>query len=208
MLCGEIHRPRRWADSEREYVRASLVCVYNELRNGLLPATMGPPIWNLPPELLIRILSFLNLSDLSTCLDVNLLFRTLIRQSVLLQYLIAREAAGVDDNPNCKLDIATRLQRLNKREYAWSRFEPNFHSSVEVLHHPSGIYDLTGGVYLLGDGDGPRPVTKGLNYVVLPSTETGMPSKELQWSRISVGRNIVDVGLGLQEHDLIAIVTL
>lgn len=165
---------------------------------------MYPHICDLPPELLIRILSFLTVPDLSSCLEVNVLFSVIIKESVLLQYLIATEIAGVRDNPNCTLDLATRLQRLDQRELAWSRFRPNFKTTIDIPHRPTGIYDLTGGLYLLGDG---IPVTKGLNCVVLPSTESGPPLNELKWTRTSVGRKIVDVGLALQEHDLVAVVT-
>ena len=86
--------------------------------------------------------------------------------------------------------------------------------SIKVNHSPSGIYDLTGGIYLLGDL--PRQV---LHWVKLPSKDDIQDGVRSEWNKIDIEelrkrpdsdgrhRTIVDMGLCIHEHDLICIVT-
>ena len=80
---------------------------------------------------------------------------------------------------------------------------------VTVPFESTGIYDFTGGAFLLGTrlhSTSRRP-TIGYSYVTLPSlTSTEDPT--LKWQGLSMGGiQILDVGLAVHEHDLIAALT-
>ena len=156
----------------------------------------------LPRELLEQILLQLDPQSLKTCALLSREFNTFIRSSITLQYLIACHAAGVLDNPRCILPYAERYEALLKREKAWSRLQPVFTKTFDVTHGPSSIYDLTAGVYLLGNTN-----YRDLHYCVLPSTPNDVP----QWIALhACGPNynwngeIIDMGMAIYEHDLIA----
>jgi hypothetical protein len=160
---------------------------------------------NLPEELIIHILSYLSLRDLVASLHSTPLLHAIFAHSAVLQYTLQCQIAGVEDNPASSLTVSERFKRLQKREIAWSNFTPDYRKTIEVPHHPSGIYDLTGGIYLLGDNLAPGEGTNAVNYVVLPGANPN--EAETKWPRIDVGRDIIDIGLALQEHDLIALIT-
>lgn len=156
------------------------------------------PLLDLPQELLFHFLSFLGISDLASCQLTNRYLRAIIKASVHLQYLIAVQAAGVESNPNCNTSTTDRLELLRKREHAWAHFLPDFERLIPVLHTPSGIYDLAGGVYLLGARS-----RLSLRYCLLPCS----PSAEATWKTLDIGRTVIDMALSVYEHDLIAVVT-
>ena len=161
----------------------------------------------LPIELLIHTLTFLPLPDILSCQRVNQFIYNVVAQSVLLQYVIEAKAACVEDNPRSTLTVSDRLALLRRREAAWAKFKFNFHIRLPPLgQRPSGIYDLTGGVYLQGQAassqNAGQQITTALNYMHLPSE-----SRDTSWSKISICREIVDIGLAMQEHNLIAVVT-
>jgi hypothetical protein len=157
----------------------------------------------LPTELLVHVLAQLPLVDLLTCQLINKHVRNTIQRSVLLQYSIATATAGVIDNPYCPLSISERLEALRKREHAWGNFVIGSRVPISVSGRPSGIYDLTGGIFLLGNAAiWDHRITTSIDYIRLPSSPPPPP-----WSRLSIHRHIVDVGLAVYEHNLIAIVT-
>ncbi|KAG6819166.1 hypothetical protein H0H93_014727 [Arthromyces matolae] len=62
-----------------------------------------------------------------------------------------------------------------------------------------GIYDLTGGIYFKGD-----MLRKSIHYCRLPSN----PSDDVSWRKIQIDKGrLVDIGVSVLEHDLIAILT-
>jgi hypothetical protein len=157
---------------------------------------------DLPPELLIRIFLDLNVLDLVSCQLTHSLLCTIIRESVILSYRKALHIAGAEDNPNSKLTTSERLDLLNAREDAWRNIHFDFRQTIDVTHNPSGIYDLTGGVYLLGDYS-----RHALHYLKLPEEPSDVP----KWSHVDVDHQwhtrIIDMAFAIYEHDLIAIVT-
>ncbi|KAF8880305.1 hypothetical protein BD779DRAFT_1094616 [Infundibulicybe gibba] len=160
---------------------------------------MSNILLELPTEILIQLLSFLPAVDLGACQLVNRHFRHLIAGSSQLKYLIAIENAGLEDNPSCKsFDISQRLEMVTQRELSWRKFQPNFVQTINIPRMPSGIYDLTNGVYLIGALN-----HLSLSYVSLPTT----PFQAATWSSINTDRPIIDMGLAIYEHDLIGIVT-
>ncbi len=144
----------------------------------------------------------LDTQDIRTCTLLSKEFNIFIRSSIVLQYLIACHAAGVVDNPRCKLSYAERYEALLKREKAWCRFQPVFGETFAVPNEPRfDIHKLSEGVYLLGDSN-----RRDLRCCTLPSTPDEVP----QWATIH-GHGpkrdwngvIIDVGMAVYEHDLI-----
>ena len=156
----------------------------------------------LPQELLIQILSYLPPKQLVSHIQlVNRHLRDLVQTSVL-QYEIATAFTGLLNNPDSTLVTAERIEALRSYEHAWRNFAIKKHQQIKVLHPSSGLYDLSQGIYVLGEslgGDSEYP-TLVLKWIDLSQDA---PS----WQRISVDRNIIDFGIAVREHDLIALVT-
>lgn len=162
----------------------------------------------LPSELSIHILSKLPAIDLFFSVQLtNRYLRTLISDSSLLQYQIALFFAGAEDNPDSSLVPVERKRALQCREKAWGEFAVGKKTTVSIKHQSSGLYDFTAGIYILGEHGGPdvEYPTTALRWLDMRQQELGVSSND--WTRICVDRNIVDFGMGVEEHDLIAIVT-
>ncbi|TFK68369.1 hypothetical protein BDN72DRAFT_841846 [Pluteus cervinus] len=155
---------------------------------------------DLPTELQIYILSLLPFSCLPTLKLVSHSFQDLIQNAVILEYHQACFQAGMVPNPHCPLPISERLNTLREREDAWSHLSIDFTKMMMVPRAPSGIYDLTGGVYLLGTAE-----RKSLMVLRLPSTQA--EANALQWEVLDVGEPFIDIGLAVQEHDLVGVLT-
>ena len=126
-----------------------------------------------------------------------------------LRYLVQMERSGVSDDLRSGISYPERLLLMQRREEAWANLD--FHKNVQVTvrFESTGIYDFTGGAFLLGTrlhSISRRPTIKYF-YVTLPSfTTTEDPT--LKWQGLSVGGiRILDVGLAVHEHDLIAALT-
>ncbi|KAJ3484819.1 hypothetical protein NLJ89_g11951 [Agrocybe chaxingu] len=152
----------------------------------------------LPCEIILNVFNYLPLHDLQTCRCTNKALHILIRDSVVLQYKMALETAQAEDNPCSLAPYSEKLEDLRASEEAWSMVKPKFAVQIPVQHHPSGIYDLTGGAYLLGNID-----RKTLHYLKLPRTLRD----DRSWRSVTVDRTIIDMGLCVFEHDLIVIIT-
>lgn len=188
---------------------------------------MYPSLFHLPTELLIRILSYLSHLALLQCRLTHPMLCRIIDDSVLLQYTLELAIAGLEDNPSpaCGLVVGDRLRSLKAQERSWRNLDFGKTVTVGVRHKSSSIYDLTGGVFLLGETNDPsHHRTDALNLVRLPSVDdfhtsghdergegssTGGRSTQMleSWSRIDIKSKLIDVGLAVQEHDLIAVVT-
>ncbi|KAF6747281.1 hypothetical protein DFP72DRAFT_920365 [Ephemerocybe angulata] len=161
---------------------------------------------SLPAEILINVLDKLDLksviSSTQTCHKIKQIFE----DSSRLQYAAELELAGMKDNPYCAMPIAERLDRLRRREDAWRELQPDFLATLPVPRAPSSIYDVTPNVYLLGVAVAPDiPLTRGIQSMRLPSEmgDTTTPFLELQMTK-----PIVDFGTSIEEHDLLAVVTM
>jgi hypothetical protein len=153
---------------------------------------------DLPTELVVQIFFHLSPIDLVSCQLTCKYLHSVVQDSVVLQYHMALIAAKASDNPCSPLPVSTKLAQLKNGERAWAILKPTFTTTIPVDHNPSGIYDLTGGVYLLGNHN-----RQDLHYLRLPSH----PDEKTGWNTIKVGRTIIDMGLCVYEHDLIAVVT-
>ncbi|KAG6867944.1 hypothetical protein C0993_009256 [Termitomyces sp. T159_Od127] len=155
---------------------------------------------DLPAEVIIQIFSYLAFADMIAISSVSVFLRTCLTTSPQLQLRFASQVASVTSNSHCQLDLNDRLRLLRRLEDGWYKFRVDFNKTLPILHEPFGIYDLTGGIYLMGDTN-----QKVLHYCRLPSSV----DESMAWSRIDLdpSLSIVDVGLSIYEHDLIAVVS-
>lgn len=155
---------------------------------------------NLPPEILVRIFLFLPLPGLLACQGVNYYLYNVISSSIELQYALhCKSATQLDtDSPHCLLSSKERMALLLDKEARWKELNHRFHSAANISFLTSGIYDLSGGVYLLGDVS-----RRTLHYTYLPNDS----DQKLVWKSITTDHSIIDMGLCVHEHDLIVIIT-
>ena len=202
---------------------------------------------DLPAEIIIKILFYLDIvSTVSIRLSSKLL-NDIFMDSVSLRYNNLLQVTGYVDKPNFVKQLEVEGQRtgpgssseenalktktevftvtekfslLQGHEAAWSSLDLHRKYPIDVVHHPSNIYDLTGGVYVLGDAqdDIITRSTRSLRYVNLDARVRiaeqaiidGSPRRrrtalsKAVWKKIDIGVDIVDVGFALAEHDLVA----
>jgi hypothetical protein len=119
---------------------------------------------------------------------------------------MAVEVAQVTDNPTSPIPISERLARLRAREEAFGEVNATWKVSVSVPFPASGLYELSGGMFWLGEVN-----RKALRYIELPSQPAEEGAPPMEWGRIALPSKesvIIDFGLGIEEHDLVAMVTL
>jgi hypothetical protein len=160
---------------------------------------------HIPPELMIRILLYLSAHDIISCKRTCRMLYDMCSDPVL-RYLVQMERCAVSDDMRPGLGYLERLRILEKREEAWATLDFRRSVQVSVPFNPSSTYDFTGGAFLLGT----RPsaddeFTVGYSYVSLPSLSE---DKKVEWKGFNLGIPILDVGLAVYEHDLIAAVTV
>jgi hypothetical protein len=172
------------------------------------PGFEAMDLLNLPRELLVEILCFLDLSDLISCKLTNRLLRDIVQTSVNIQYRMDLQFHGLTNNSACSLTIAERHTQLKARENAWEQLETNFQHTIAVPHRPSSIYDMTAGVFLLGEAGDTQFSTKSLMHLILPSLkDVGTDKITPEWSKTDPNMQVIDLAMGVEEHDLIAVVT-
>ena len=159
---------------------------------------------NLPLEILIEILCYLDVIDSYICKQTCRLLCNVISDSMKLQYFTKVKIAGMQDNPHCKLSIADRLAALERRESCWRLANWSFFTGIDVPSRWSGVYDLTSGVYLLGKSSpGLEYVTAGVQTIKLPYQDHSL----VEWTEFNFGMDIIDFGSAIEEHDLLACVS-
>lgn len=158
---------------------------------------------DLPQELLTQILSNLPPKQLVFPIQlVNHYLRDLVQTSSAPQYQMATAFAGLQDDPKSTLVPVERLEALRSYENAWQNFAVKKHQQIQVMHRTSGLYDLSQGIYILGEYIGGV-----LEYPTAVLRWVDLSQDEPNWQSICVDRNIVDFGIAVKEHDLIALVT-
>ncbi|KAF8191572.1 hypothetical protein K438DRAFT_1970556 [Mycena galopus ATCC 62051] len=114
---------------------------------------MSIHLLDLPSEILILILSSLDLLSLISCIATNRRLKAVIDGSVLLQYRLAAQAACVDANSgNMHMTSTERLVSLQKRQNAFAELLPTSIHTISMNDFPVGnIYTLSGGMHLRDD---------------------------------------------------------
>ncbi|EIW51536.1 uncharacterized protein TRAVEDRAFT_67709 [Trametes versicolor FP-101664 SS1] len=164
---------------------------------------------DLSHELLVHILSYLEYEHLQVSRRLNHAMDRLIQSSILLQYSMQLQLYGYEDNPSCHLVISDKLRLLRQQESAWSRLDFEKETTIRIPFNPSSIYDLTDGVLLLGESvSGIQTGADTVRWTRLSQLVSSEDAPAVHfWEKIDVGAHIIDVGLSVEEHDLIVVAT-
>lgn len=161
---------------------------------------------DLPPEIWHEVLVYFDPLDLLHLRLVCHWMLDVLDSSSYAQYLIESFCAGVHDTLHSGLTYAERLSVLREREFAWRTVTPSRRFDVPIDFRASGLYDLTGGTFLLGRSNNPELVhTSGYSALGLPSVGDG--EGKPKWKDLELGMDVVDFGLSVHEHDLNVVVT-
>lgn len=156
-----------------------------------------------PPEILVHIFSFLPSASLRRLLLTSRALNHLISSSVFLQFLLHLQTSAHSLYPSTSTgSLVRQLEVLTDSEKRWQDWEYTAYNRLEVQHRPSGIYDLTSGIFILGEGSALGRLTVGLRWVDLRL------GKSLVWNRFDLHTPIVDLGVNVLEWDLIAVVSM
>jgi len=161
----------------------------------------------IPPELVVQILLYLSPNDIISCKRTCRMLYD-IGGVPVLRYLVQMERCAVSDDMRPGLGYLERFRILEKREEAWATL--NFRRSVQISvpFESTGLYDFNGGAFLLGrrlDWARHEP-TVWCSYVSLPSLLDAQDQK-FEWKGLYLETQILDIGLAVHEHDLIAALT-
>lgn len=164
---------------------------------------------DLPAEILIGIISYLDIADIIHCVRACKTLRNIVDNSVQLQYIMLLKISGMQDNPFCKLPIVDRLAALEDREASWESLDWEFVTSIDVPSRWSGVYDLTPSVFLLGKSAFDfEYATAGIQTIELPWRMPGLSvAGSVEWIEFNFGMQIIDFGTAIEEHDLIVCVS-
>ncbi|THH03895.1 hypothetical protein EW145_g5925 [Phellinidium pouzarii] len=161
----------------------------------------------LPAELIERIFSHLDFKDLIVVGRVNHYLRDVYTSSMELQYRFALDVSGMVDGEPVN-NMRSKLVELRRREAAWHALDLSRKVTVHVPHRTSHIYDLSAGIYLLGDCYAYTVTreTRSLRVFDLRMCATAPATCTGPWRELTIDADIVDIAFSLYEFDLIAIV--
>jgi len=168
---------------------------------------------SLPLELVVPILSYLKARDILAFSSCCRSTRAVVENPVL-QYLMALEAAGLDTHQYSlqQMPMEDRLKYIERRETLWRDLglPAARHWTIPVTHLHSHVHSLSSGLYILGDPS-PNPQSSrivGLHYLELPKCGHFQGEQNpAQWMSVSLGGEVLNIGVSLEEHDLIAVLT-
>ncbi|KAI9450185.1 hypothetical protein BJY52DRAFT_1175761 [Lactarius psammicola] len=168
---------------------------------------MALTLLDIPPELIVSIILYLSPHDILSCQGTCRKLCDVCRDTTV-RYIVEMERFGVSDDLRPGISYPERLLLLRRREEAWANLDFCKSVQVTVPFESTGIYDFTGGAFLLGTRfhSASRRTTIGYSYLTLPSLSSTEDQK-LKWQGPSLGIQILDVGMAVHEHDLIAALT-
>ena len=191
-----------WGSSDEKQKEAGLFLISDSRW-----VTVMAKFLDLPLEILVETICYLNVVDIFACRRLCRTLYNLISGSLKLQYVTKIKIAGMLDNPYCKLSIPERLSALERREESWRHASYTFFTGMDVPSPWSGVYDLTSSVYLLGKSSPDiESITTGVQTIRLPYTDQG--ADLIEWTEFNFGMDIIDFGTAIEEHDLLACVSL
>jgi len=158
----------------------------------------------IPPELLTRILLYLSPLDIITCARTCRILYGLCRDSSL-RYLVQMERSSVSDDLSPGLSYPERLRIVKEREEVWEMLDFRKSIQVSVPFKSTGIYDLTSGAFFLDCAN--HGTTTGFSYITLPSL-SNVQDQKLEWKEFSLEAELLIFALAVDEHDLIAALTV
>jgi hypothetical protein len=98
------------------------------------------------------------------------------------------------------LSYPERLLLLRERERSWRLFLPRHFAQFKVPFRHNGLYDFLGGVLILG-----HITSRAFSYIRMPSLADKTSSS---WQTITSQDEMIDFGVSVHEHDLIAVLTM
>ncbi|KAJ6566393.1 hypothetical protein B0H19DRAFT_1137660 [Mycena capillaripes] len=153
---------------------------------------------DLPPELILRCLIHLSLTDLDSCLDCgNCLLREIILISVLITYRREQDSAGIEENSGVTSSslISDGLEALRRREANWLNFTPSSGHTITNDFETTGVHDLASDVYIVGDTAHPNALCTAIQlWTAGVASHRCWEAYQRLWHAV-------------QEHDLTAFVT-
>jgi F-box domain len=164
------------------------------------------PFLDLPSELLIKILSHLDLQSLFASLKTCKILKSIYENSALLQYLAELEVAGMLDNPYCPLDTTQRLLMLREREEAWWSLEPQFTTALKLHARFSGMYDVSSSSLMLGMDVSEYAHDGGTFVQSLALPSPSVPPTNVVRHMFEAPHEPIDIGISIEENDLVALV--
>jgi hypothetical protein len=163
------------------------------------PTSSMHSLTKLPAEIITAILLNLSFQDVFSVSRVCHYLHNIVTNNATNQYHVQSQISGIIDNHHSTLSVSERLSILQASENAWLSTQCLGRKTMLVRHHPSGIYDLSAGVLLLGD----KYIPDSFKYITLPSL--GKPVTA--WKTVKLKNIMIDMGLCLVEHGLVAVVT-
>ena len=164
-------------------------------------------LFQIPPELIVRILLSLSPLDIISCGHTCRTLYGLCRDSIL-RYLVQMERCAVRDDSGPGLCYPERLRILKHREEAWEVLDFRTFLQVSVPFETTSLYDFTGGAFFLSRKHylANRETTMGYSYIALPSLP-GAQAQKVEWKDFGLETEMLDFGLAVHEHDLMAVLT-
>jgi len=102
---------------------------------------------SIPVGLVIKILLYLSVADLTSCRSVNCTLNNIIDGLPHIQHQISTALAGVVDNPSATLPFPERRRALAHRQEAWDNYKPQFTTTSKVPTTSSFPDFIQEGVY-------------------------------------------------------------
>ena len=87
---------------------------------------------SVPVELVLKILLYLSVADLTSCRCVNHALHDIIDDSLYLQHQIDMAIAGVVDNHHMNMSLPERRRVLKLREEAWDNLKPQYTNTSKL----------------------------------------------------------------------------
>jgi hypothetical protein len=172
---------------------------------------------NMPSELIVEILLWLDLASITRCKAVRFslqivsasfipaeswqvcrYFNSVIESSILVQYHMELAVAGMKDNPLCELGLYARFDLLQRYTAAWRSL--NATGELRIDRGDSRIYEISGGIVALGMEN-----KRTLRLTRLPSALRRIEKRT--WEIPDVGGDMFDIAID-PAQDLLVMVEL
>jgi hypothetical protein len=151
---------------------------------------------SVPVELVIKILSYLAVADLTLCRSINHTLCDIIDASPNLQHQIDTALAGVVDNYRIKLSLPERRRALRLEQEAWDSWKPQF---TKFCFHDL----IQDSIYFKLHPDSRNCV--GYYYPPPPEQSSDQPWSYLSHFPKRLDCEIIAFAVCLEENDLVAL---
>ncbi|TFK30802.1 hypothetical protein FA15DRAFT_677031 [Coprinopsis marcescibilis] len=141
-------------------------------------------LFTIPPELIVEIFKFLDISSLLWVREICRAFKSVVDTTAILQYAIELHACGAVNASSSRLDIATRLKRIQAFQKSWG--ELTFKTKSTIKMSRGGLWELFGGVLAQKTQKG----RSGFDFYRFPSSIRGIEEKK--WNVPSPGFPVRD----------------